>query len=86
VVALQPAGLAAMKELLGSFGDAEDPDAAGHRLLELHQANVAAALRPALTVDTSTPRTYAALAAICLHRTRVRRWCATVILTAQCSV
>lgn len=51
VEALRTFGLQFLLEVVGSFGDVEDPDYPGHRLLEQYQAQMVSSLRYGLSAD-----------------------------------
>ena len=49
--AVRPAGVATLYEICLKFGETDDPDYEGKRLLELYAAQLSAALRPCLALD-----------------------------------
>eukprot|EP00026_Physarum_polycephalum_P000215 Phypoly_transcript_00215.p1 GENE.Phypoly_transcript_00215~~Phypoly_transcript_00215.p1 ORF type:complete len:1942 (+),score=349.45 Phypoly_transcript_00215:90-5915(+) len=48
---LRPVGVWTLKDIVENFANAADPEYEGHSLLELYQAQIASALRPAFAAD-----------------------------------
>eukprot|EP01132_Coremiostelium_polycephalum_P005936 gene5936-7391_t len=50
---MRPVGILLLEDILDGFGSAIDPDYEGHLLLELYQAQIMSALRPAFSSDAN---------------------------------
>eukprot|EP01133_Synstelium_polycarpum_P000461 gene461-552_t len=51
IESMRPIGILLLKDILEGFQDSIDPDYEGHLLLELYQAQIMSALRPAFSAD-----------------------------------